>query len=50
MTNQLESIPTKLGALRKSLIAEGYTSDQAFQIALDLIRRGEDFPAVLMMD
>jgi len=41
MSNQLESIPKHLGTLRKGLISEGYPEDQAFQIVLDLIRRGD---------
>ena len=41
MSNQLESIPSHLGTLRKKLIEEGYSEDQAFQIVLDLIRRGD---------
>lgn len=47
MANTLESIPTALGKLRKGLIDEGYTPDQAYQIALDLIRRG-DTPTALV--
>lgn len=41
MAKTLESIPTALGKLRKGLIDEGYTSDQAFWIVQDLIRRGD---------
>lgn len=46
MANTLESIPASLGKLRKNLMTEGYTSQEAFQIALDLIRRGSDVPAI----
>jgi hypothetical protein len=38
MATQVGSIPTVLGTLRKGLIDEGYTSDQAFWIVQDLIR------------
>lgn len=41
MANTLESIPPALGKLRKGMIAEGFTEDQAYQIVLDLIRRGD---------
>lgn len=47
MANTLESIPTALGKLRKGLIKEGYDPVQAFQIVLDLIRRG-DSPSSLV--
>jgi hypothetical protein len=47
MANKVESIPTALGKLRKGLMAEGYTSDQAFWIVQDLIRKG-DGPGALV--
>lgn len=49
MPKQLESIPTHLGSLRKGLIDQGFKEDQAFQIVLDLIRRG-DSPKALFDD
>lgn len=49
MANTLESIPTALSKLRTGLIEGGYTADQAFQITLDLIRRG-DTPTSLIED
>lgn len=47
MANTLESIPTALGKMRKGLIDEGFTAEQAFQIVLDLIRRGESPTALV---
>lgn len=41
MANTLETIPDALGELREGLIAKGFKEDQAFQIVLDLIRRGD---------
>jgi hypothetical protein len=41
MANKVESIPTALGSLRRGLMDEGFTSDQAFWIVQDLIRKGE---------
>lgn len=38
MANKVETIPAVLGKLRKGLIDQGYTSDQAFWIVQDLIR------------
>lgn len=38
MANKVESIPSVLGKLRKGLMEEGYTADQAFWIVQDLIR------------
>lgn len=38
MATKVESIPTVLGELRKGLIDEGYTTDQAFWLVQDLIR------------
>ena len=49
MPTNLESIPKTLGTLRKKLIEEGYSPEQAFQIVLDLIRRG-DSPRSLLED
>lgn len=40
MATKVESIPTVLGKLRKGLMDEGYTADQAFWIVQDLIRNG----------
>lgn len=41
MANKVESIPTALGKLRKALVAEGYSEDQAFWIVQDLIRKSD---------
>lgn len=41
MPTTLESIPEKIGELRKGLMAQGFKDEQAFQIVLDLIRRGD---------
>jgi hypothetical protein len=41
MPLKLESIPEQLGTLRKGLIAKGFEEKEAFQIVLDLIRRGD---------
>lgn len=41
MANKVESITTTLGKLRKGLIEQGYTQDQAFWIVQDLIRRAD---------
>jgi hypothetical protein len=49
MANKLETVATALGKLRKALIAEGYTADQAFWIAQDLIRKGAS-PTALVDD
>jgi hypothetical protein len=47
MANKVESIPTALGRLRKGLIDEGYTADQAFWIVQDLIRKGDSVTALI---
>ena len=49
MANTLESIPTALGRLRKGLIDKGFSDQEAFQIVIDLIRRG-DTPTSLLDD
>lgn len=41
-----ESIPSALGKMRKGLVAEGFTGDQAFWLVQDLLRRA-DAPAAL---
>lgn len=41
MANKVESIPTALGKVRKGLVDEGFTEDQAFWIVQDLIRRAD---------
>jgi hypothetical protein len=41
MANTPEPISVVLGNLRTGLIDQGYTQEQAFQIVLDLIRRGD---------
>jgi hypothetical protein len=45
-----ESIGTTLGGLRKKLIEEGFAKDEAFQLVLDLVRRGSDFPEILKVE
>lgn len=47
MANKVESIPTALGKLRKALVDEGYTADQAFWIVQDLIRKGDSVTALV---
>lgn len=47
MANKVESIPTALGKMRKGLMDEGYTADQAFWLVQDLIRRA-DAPKALV--
>lgn len=42
-----EPISKKLGAIRRGLIAEGFTEHDAGQVIFDLVRRGQDWPAVL---
>ena len=49
MANKVESIPPALGKLRKGLVNEGYTEDQAFWIVQDLIRKS-DSPTALVED
>lgn len=49
MANKVESIPATLGKLRKGLIDEGYTADQAFWIVQDLIRKSAT-PTALVED
>jgi hypothetical protein len=49
MAKKVESIPTVLGELRKGLIDQGYTTDQAFWIVQDLIRNGNS-PTALIED
>lgn len=39
MPNNTDTIPTRLGTLRKGLVDQGFSEDQAYQIVLDLIRR-----------
>ena len=41
MANKVEHIPTTLGRMRKGLVDEGFTEDQAFWIVQDLIRRSD---------
>ncbi len=47
MANKVESIPSTLGKLRKDLIGEGYSEDQAFWIVQDLIRKAESPTALV---
>ncbi|WP_294567558.1 hypothetical protein [uncultured Arthrobacter sp.] len=49
MANKVESIPTALGKLRKGLMDEGYTQDQAFWLVQDLVRKAES-PTALVED
>lgn len=51
MANKVESIPSALGKLRKELVDQGlYTSDQAFWIVQDLIRKGDSVNTALVAD
>lgn len=47
MANKLESIPTVLGNMRTGLVDQGFTSDQAFWLIQDLIRKGDSPEALL---
>lgn len=49
MSNNTETIPEVLGELRKKLIDKGFKEDQAFQIILDLIRRGDSPQSLLSL-
>lgn len=49
MAKKVESIPTALGEVRKGLIEQGFTSDQAFWLVQDLIRTN-NAPAALIED
>ena len=49
MANKVESIPTALGKLRKGLVNEGFTEDQAFWVIQDLIRKSAS-PTELVED
>jgi hypothetical protein len=46
MATNWESIPGALGKVRKGLIDEGFTQDQAFWLVQDLVRRA-DAPSAL---
>jgi len=51
MSNTLENIPTRLNNVFNKLHEDGgFTKDQAFQVVLDLIRRGQDIPPWLTED
>jgi hypothetical protein len=49
MAKKVESIPRSLGQLRKGLTEAGFTSDQAFWIIQDLIRKGAT-PTALVVE
>lgn len=40
MAKRVETIPTALGNVRKGLVEQGYTEDQAFWLVQDLVRGG----------
>lgn len=40
--NQDKKVTEVLGQMRKGLVAEGFTEDQAFSLVVDLLRKAAD--------